>query len=129
MSQVRMSECSNSEPESSREGPGANIQAFMNNWVFWGRQGMYEEKLYMLQLCTNPYFVGIKAWLAERSLWLPVEFPDVFVYLIKSPNSYTKGVLKAYSSTYAKLIHKRNSQGLQKHLCLVIFCCSVCIIK
>ena len=97
-----MSERSSSEPESSREGalPGSEYSSLYEQLDSLGKT-RYKEKLHMLQLRTDPYLVDKKAWVAERSLWPPVEFPDVFVYLINSPSPCTKEALKAYKSTDA----------------------------
>jgi len=61
----------------------------------------YKEKLRMLKLQNDPYLLDTDDWSAERSLWPPVEFPDLFIYLINLPSPYTKEALKAYKSTDA----------------------------
>ena len=82
------------------EGPEGEYSSLYEQLDCSGKT-RYKEKLHMLQLRSDSYLLDKNSWLAERSLWPPVEFPDVFVYLINSPCPYTKEALKAYKSTEA----------------------------
>ena len=97
-----MSESSSSELGSSRlgEGPESEYSSLYEQLDSSGK-ARYKEKLRMLKLRSDPYLLDKNTWLTERSVWLPVEFPNVFVYLINSPSPYTKEALKAYKSTDA----------------------------
>ena len=102
MSQIRISESSSSELGSSRLGEGSESEySSLYEQLDSSDKARYKEKLRMLQLHSDPYLLDKNTWLTERSVWPPVEFPDVFVYLINSPSTYTKEALKAYKSTDA----------------------------
>ena len=90
---------SHSELESSRSGEGLQSEySSLYEQLDSSGKTRYKEKLHILQLRSDPYLLDKNSWLAERSLWPPVEFPDVFVYLINSPSPYTKEALKAHKS-------------------------------
>ena len=87
---------SHSELESSRSGEGLESKySSLYEQLDSSGKTRYKEKLHMLQLRSDPYLLDKNSRLAERSLWPPVEFPDVFVYLINSPSPYTKEALKS----------------------------------
>ena len=61
----------------------------------------YRDKLHLLGLKSDPHLAPIDAFVQDPETWPAVDFPDICVYLIHSPNPYTKEELKAYKSTEA----------------------------
>ena len=57
----------------------------------------YKQKLDQLGLNEDPYVMSA-GFETDMSLWPPVEFPDICVYLLNSPSPEE---LKAYKSTEA----------------------------
>ena len=57
----------------------------------------YNEKFDILHLKADPYTFSCEEWSSDISLW-PVEYPDIYSYLINTPSPYTKDELKAYKS-------------------------------
>ena len=58
----------------------------------------YEKKLELVGLRTCPYELDPVAWIDDVTLWPPVEFPDIVLYLLQSPGEYTREKLNAYKS-------------------------------
>ena len=57
----------------------------------------------------DPYELPPELWVDNVSLWPPVEFPHIYVYLIDTPGEFTQEKLKAFKSLeaynyYAKLV-------------------------
>ena len=61
----------------------------------------YEKKLQLIGLATCPYKLSSEAWIDDVTLWPPVEFPDIVLYLLQTPGKYTREKLKAYKSLEA----------------------------
>ena len=61
----------------------------------------YEKKLQLSGLATCPYKLSLEAWIDDVTLWPPVEFPDIVLYLLQTPGKYTREKLKAYKSLEA----------------------------
>ena len=61
----------------------------------------YTDKLEMLQLAEDPYLLSLDNFSTDRSSWPPLDFPDIYVYLINSPSPHTKEELKSYKSSQA----------------------------
>ena len=61
----------------------------------------YEKKLQLIDLAICPYKLPSEAWIDDVTLWPPVEFPDIVVYLLQTPGKYTREKLKAYKSLEA----------------------------
>ena len=55
----------------------------------------YEKKLQLIGLATS------EAWIDDVTLWPPVEFPEIVLYLLQTPGKYTQEKLKAYKSLEA----------------------------
>ena len=47
---------------------------------------------------TDLYEILQKKWSNSVSLWLPVEFGDIYLYLIETPGQFTREKIKAYKS-------------------------------
>ena len=47
---------------------------------------------------TDPYEILQEKWSASVSSWRPVEFGDMYSYLIKTPDQFTREKLKAHKS-------------------------------
>ena len=58
----------------------------------------YEKKLQLVGLATCPYKLSSEAWIDDVTLWPPVEFLDIGLYLLQTPGKYTREKLKAYKS-------------------------------
>ena len=61
----------------------------------------YEKKLQLIGLGTCPYKLSSEAWIDDVTLWPPVEFPEIVLYLLQTPGKYTQEKLKAYKSLEA----------------------------
>ena len=46
-------------------------------------------------------------WVDEVSKWPPVEYPDLYTYLIEAPGEFTQEKLKAFKSLEAYNYYKR----------------------
>ena len=58
----------------------------------------YEKKMELVGLGSCPYDLVPEAWTDDVTLWPPVEFPDIVLYLLQTPGQYTREKLKAYKS-------------------------------
>ena len=72
------------------------------------RQAMdarYQQKLAFLfqsrENFTDPYQIPPEEWVDDPKKWPPVEFGQIYAYLIESPGLFTKEKLKAYKSLEA----------------------------
>ena len=66
-----------------------------------GEQKHYERKLKILygnEKVVYPYRIPNERWKDNLSLWPPVEFGQIYTYLIDTPGQFTKEKLKAYKS-------------------------------
>ena len=59
------------------------------------------EEAGVVGLRTCHYELGLEAWIDDVTLWPPVEFSDVVLYLLQTPGQYTREKLKAYKSLEA----------------------------
>ena len=69
-----------------------------------------EKKLQLVGLATCPYKLSSEAWIDNVTLWPPVEFPDIVLYLLQTPSwkvhsGETKGLqesgtVEAYNYTF-----------------------------
>lgn len=64
----------------------------------------YHEKLAILCASTgipslpDPYSISEDKWMDDVGLWPPVEFGEIYTYLIDTPGLFTREKLKAYKS-------------------------------
>ena len=49
-----------------------------------------DKKLELVGLRTCPYELDAAAWIDDVTLWPPVEFPDIVLYLLQTPGQYTR---------------------------------------
>ena len=66
-----------------------------------GGKARYREKLAMLGSIDDPYLINTTrstATMIDWQHWPDVEHPDIFNYLVATPNIYTEDQLKAYKS-------------------------------
>lgn len=64
-------------------------------------QRRYKEKLKMLSLestLIDPFDIEKEKWIDDITLWPPVEYGEIYSYLIETPGQFTKESLKAYKS-------------------------------
>ena len=47
---------------------------------------------------TDPYQIHPEKWSDSISSWPPIEFGDIYMYLIETPGQFTQEKLKAYKS-------------------------------
>ena len=50
---------------------------------------------------VDPYSVEDEKWKDDVSLWPPVEFGEIYTYLIDTPGQFTREKMKAYKSLEA----------------------------
>ena len=55
----------------------------------------------------DPYQLAADQWIDDTSRWPPVEYPDLYSYLIETPGEFTKEKLKAFKSLEAYNYYKR----------------------
>lgn len=55
----------------------------------------------------DPYQLAADQWIDDISRWPPVEYPDLYTYLIETPGEFTKEKLKAFKSLEAYNYYKR----------------------
>lgn len=60
-----------------------------------------DKKLELVGLRTCPYELDAAAWIDDVTLWPPVEFPDIVLYLLQTPGQYTHKKLEVYTSLEA----------------------------
>ena len=65
----------------------------------------FSKKKY--EACLDPYQKADNEWRDDISMWPPVEFGDIYGYLIDRPGEYTKEKLKAYKSLEAYNYYSR----------------------
>ena len=64
----------------------------------------YCEKLEVLFESKDPealrdlYEIEESEWIDDLTVWPPVEFGDIYTYLVETPGQFTKERLKAYKS-------------------------------
>ena len=51
----------------------------------------------------DPYKLPEGKWVEDVSKWPPVEYPDLYTYLIEAPGEFTREKLKAFKRLEAKL--------------------------
>ena len=66
----------------------------------------YERKLQVVfaesgMEVIDPYFIAKEKWKDDVYLWPPVEFGQLYTYLVDTPGPYTKEKLKAYKNLEA----------------------------
>lgn len=47
---------------------------------------------------VDPYTIEDEKWKDDVSLWPPVEFGEIYTYLIDTPGQFTREKMKAYKS-------------------------------
>ena len=55
----------------------------------------------------DPYQFAADQWIDDISRWPPVEYPDLYSYLIETPGEFSKEKLKAFKSLEAYNYYKR----------------------
>ncbi len=64
----------------------------------------YREKLEVLfetqdpETLRDPYEIEDIEWVDDLTVWPPVEFGDIYSYLVETPGQFTKERMKAYKS-------------------------------
>ena len=67
----------------------------------------YQLKLEVLyntndsDITTDPYQIDHDEWNDDITLWPPVEFGEIYTYLIDTPGPFTREKMKAYKSLEA----------------------------
>ena len=46
----------------------------------------------------DPYEIGEDKWKDDITLWPPVDFGDIYTYLVDTPGEFTRERMKAYKS-------------------------------
>ena len=70
-------------------------------------RGRYIKKLQVVygsedpKVLVDPYEVPDDKWVDDVSLWPPVEFGEIYTYLIDTPGQFTREKMKAYKSLEA----------------------------
>ena len=64
------------------------------------------EKENNLEL-LDPYRLRSDAWIDDATLWPPLEFPNIYCYLIDTPGEFTREKLKAFKSLEAYNYYSR----------------------
>ena len=78
----------------------------------------YREKLEVLfetkdpKVLRDPYEIGSNEWIDDLTVWPPVEFGDIYSYLVETPGQFTKERMKAYKSLDAFNYYIRYDQVL-----------------
>ena len=49
-------------------------------------------------VAIDPYQIDIREWKDDVTLWPPVEFGEIYTYLVDTPGPFTREKLKAYKS-------------------------------
>ena len=55
---------------------------------------LYESK--DAKILVDPYEIEGSHWKDDMALWLPVEFGEIYTYLIDTPGTFTREKMKAY---------------------------------
>lgn len=55
----------------------------------------------------DPFRLVDADWSDDTTRWPPVEYPDIYTYLIETPGEYTREKLKAYKSLEAYNYYQR----------------------
>ena len=55
----------------------------------------------------DPYKLPEDKWVDDVSKWPPLEYPDLYTYLIEQPGEFTREKLKAFKSLEAYNYYKR----------------------
>ena len=64
----------------------------------------YAKKLQILynskrpEVLVDPYEIRDESWKDDVALWPPVEFGEIYTYLIDTPGQFTREKMKAYKS-------------------------------
>ena len=67
----------------------------------------YKKKLQLLynstdsEVLLDPFIENEEKWKDDITLWPPIEFGQIYTYLIDSPGQFTREQLKAYKSLEA----------------------------
>ena len=78
----------------------------------------YREKLEVLfetkdpKVLRDPYEIESNEWIDDLTVWPPVEFGDIYSYLVETPGQFTKERMKAYKSLDAFNYYIRYDQVL-----------------
>ena len=66
-----------------------------------GAQKRYLEKLNQLGLDKCPYEIPADLWINEPTSWPPLEYPEIYEYLINTPGVFTRETMKSRKSLEA----------------------------
>ena len=50
---------------------------------------------------VDPYQIGSEEWKDDVTLWPPVEFGQIYTYLVETPGPFTREMMRAYKSLEA----------------------------
>ena len=53
-------------------------------------------QLKILKLLRDPYEIEDIEWIDDLTVWSPVEFGEIYSYLVETPGQFTKEGMKAY---------------------------------
>ena len=83
-----------------------HVMAYANT-LSVAEKARYQLKLEVLYHSKNPgvtddpYQIGSEEWKDDVTLWPPVEFGQIYTYLVETPGPFTREMMKAYKSLEA----------------------------
>ena len=72
---------------------------------YWEKVEQFSKRKF--EDCLDPYQIPDNKWIDDLSLWPPVEFGNIYSYLIKTPGIYTQETMQAYKSLEAYNYYSR----------------------
>ena len=106
---------------------GARPRYGLRKHVVGGRKSkIYQLKLEVLYHSKNPgvtvdpYQIGSEEWKDDVTLWPPVEFGQIYTYLVETPGPFTREMMKAYKSLEAFRYYIRYDFSTALFMCTTI---------